>query len=196
MDNYTTSTKQNDTIRQRREGDIQTGKSIQLSNGNSGDNDDTNSQGRIPQDDRNVPGYNTLDVPTSSTNYGYVGDTTRTSDTEAEEPMVRVCISPLQVGKTNTARIFLRRDHTPRHELAADIIDNITDIWWSWGNNVGRDIPHEEWTRLIENPLPPTDNDIEKLRRELHTRRCDHIEQRVNRNFTADMEELQRLNEY
>jgi len=100
------------------------------------------------------------------------------------------------------ARKFLKDNHTAKHELAANLIDDLTRIWDQRSSIDRRRTPrtfedtYDKWMHVLTSDKEPADETIETLRQELHTQRNYFCDQLTCNRYTLDIDEAFRVLEY
>jgi len=112
--------------------------------------------------------------------------------------MVSMSLSTGQIdGLEPTTRVYLNENHTPKHELAASLIDECINIYEYGGPNFEQRYKAltATWKHLLTGD-EPSDDDIENLRQTLHIRRDSFNWQRTCKQFELSLEDTDRLLEY
>jgi len=158
---------------------------------------DTANKGSIQEDREDVLGLEGIARVSEVT---HNGNNESTNHQDCETPEGQVVGLPLPTGQTGPvcrdARRYLDANHTPAHELAADIINDIFALRTNWYPKSHTILDDNEWN-VILSKTTPTRDDIERLRKELHTRRVNNGWQRSNpKGFAIDDEDVSKLLEY
>jgi hypothetical protein len=129
-------------------------------------NDDSKSEGGLLENGANVQ-TSTGDTNAPETTSDEAGKSSSTENSTIHQ--VPVFSGPYTI----TARSYLNQEHGPRHELAANIIDEWARLWntdgvrnnpYSYNNALAR------WSHYLNGP-EPSEDDIDELRWELHAAR-------------------------